>query len=123
MNSITEPNTEVMLAKLCYDLQLGLRLSERPLKVFDSCLEKLNEFGLFHESFILGPVVLRRSFGINGPSDSDELIQAAVTTDFGAAAVFWDIEDYCDAKHACTIESEAIPGRYRYEIVRRRFGR
>ena len=59
---------------------------------------KLREAGLFNETLILGPIVLRRDWGLEGPSDSGELVQAAMCSHRGLVAVFWDTEDLAEAE-------------------------
>jgi len=112
MNSIHMPyaapfRAETRLAQLCQSLRIGDHLADSPLLYLDSCLSQLHDLGFFNSTIVVGPIVLSRSYGFDGPVDSGELIQAAVTTDRGAAAVFWDSEDYAQLRNEEAFLSEA----------------
>jgi hypothetical protein len=99
---------DVVLGQLCHKLTVGSQLADTPLCALDSYLSQLNQLGLFNQSIVLGPVVLRRAHGVDGRTDSGELVQAAITTDFGAAAVYWDSLDFDDVKDSHDFEGEAL---------------
>ncbi len=108
MKLIPDADTEMVLAQLCYTLQLGSQLADAPIRAVDGYFAQLRKLGFFRRSIVLGPVIVSRAYGVEGPSDSGELIQAAVTSDLGAAAVFWDSEDYNRALESRTCECEAL---------------
>ncbi len=108
MNLIPNADTEMVLAQLCHTLQLGSQLADAPMRTVDGYFAQLRKLGIFHRSIVLGPVIVSRAYGVDGPGDSGELVQAALTTNFGAAAVFWNSEDYSYAREAGTSESDAF---------------
>jgi len=108
MTVIRSFKKDIQLAKLCYKLQIGSQLADGPLRTLDGYLAQLNQLGLFTQSIVLGPVVLTRAYGVDGPNDSGQVIQAAVTSDFGAAAVVWNSEDYHAAQDDYELERDAL---------------
>ena len=65
-------------------------------------VQRMRDLGVFHSSIALGPIVLRRHYGIEGPTDSGEIVQAGISSDSGLVAVFWDTEDLYEAHKADT---------------------
>lgn len=61
-------------------------------------VDHLQKLGIFHSSIVLGPIVMRRHYGIDGPSDVAEIVQAGLSSDCGLVAIFWDT----DALHEAT---------------------
>lgn len=108
MTSNHSTSAEAIIANLCGPLQIGAQLAEAPMRSVDSYIDQLNKSGLLHTTIVLGPIVIRRSYGVDGPTDSGELIQAAVSTAHGTAAVFWDSEDYVLFKGDPQFEAEAL---------------
>jgi len=105
---ITTNDTDAVFARLQDTLTAVSRECDMPLQTMDGYIQRLNDLGLFHRNIICGPIVMTRSYGIDGPSDSGQLVQAAVTTDHGAAVIFWDSEDYYEANQSQVFEEEAM---------------
>jgi hypothetical protein len=105
---LASPNTEALIANLCSPLQIGAQLAEAPMRSVDCYIDQLNRLGLLNTTLVLGPIVIRRSYGVGGPSDSGQLIQAAISTEHGTAAAFWDSEDYALYKNDPAFEQEAM---------------
>ncbi len=107
MKLVHKPLGTALFTQLCNSLQLSSQLVDAPMRSVDTYLAQMNRLGLFNRSIVVGPIVIRRSYGVDGRSDSGEFIQAAVTTDHGTAAVFWDSEDYVELKSSHDFEAEA----------------
>src|SRR6056297_717158 len=75
-------------------LKAGAMLAEQQVVTFNGHVRELFEMGLFPRDCYLGPIVLSRGYGLDGPTDSGELVQAVLCTQSGAAAVHWDTEEY-----------------------------
>ncbi len=61
MHLIQSADTEMVLAQLCYTLQLGSQLADAPMRTVDGYLAQLKKLGLFHRSIVLGPVIVSRA--------------------------------------------------------------
>ena len=96
------------MAELFRLLDDDIQVTDKHLQILDGYCIQLNRIGYVHRSIVVGPIVLRRSYGLDGPEDSGQLVQAALTTDFGSAAIFWDTEDYGDAIRTGDLERIAM---------------
>ena len=74
----------------------------------DRNIEQISFLGLVDRSIVMGPVVARRRHGANELSGSPVLIQAAISTEHGTAAVFWNVEDFAFNRHDSKFEAEAM---------------
>ena len=108
MTNTQNNRAESVLAKFCEPLQIVAQRAEAQMRSVDSYINQLNRSGLLHRTIVLGPIIISRSYGIDSPSDSGELILAAVTTDHGTTAVFWDSEDYASYRHDPEFEAESL---------------
>jgi hypothetical protein len=108
MSTKPSPSAEALIAGLCGPLQVGAQLAEAPMRSIDSYIEQLNQSGLLYPTLALGTIVMSRSYGMHCQSESNELIQAAVSTKHGTAAVYWDSEDYMDFEDDPDFEAEAL---------------
>lgn len=106
---ITSNNdTEAALVRLRNTLTAVSCDSDMAMQSIDGYIQRLNDLGFFHRNIICGPIVMTRSYGIDGPSDSGQLVQAAVTSDHGSAVIFWDSEDYYEANQSQVFKEEAM---------------
>jgi hypothetical protein len=66
----------------------------------NSQVARLRELGVFHSTIVLGPLVMRRDYGVDGPGEGAEVVQAGLSSDCGLVAIFWDTEDLHEANKA-----------------------
>lgn len=108
MKTQTKPSAEAIIASLCGPLQIGAQLADAPMRSIDSYIKQLNGLGLLYPTIALGTIVISRSYGVYCREESNELIQAAVSTRHGTAAVYWDSEDYLLFEDGADFHSEAM---------------
>ena len=108
MNNLDVRFRDGSIGQVCETLQSGAQAAETHIRNVDLYIEKVSALGLVNRTIITGPIVIRRGYGIDGPCDSGELIQAAISTEHGTAAVFWDSEDYAWCRHHDQFEFEAM---------------
>ena len=108
MKLTDKPTGHLLFAQLCSSLQQGSELADAPMRCVDNHLAQLKRLGLLRRSIVVGPVVISRSYGVDGPGDSGEFVQAAVTTSHGTAAVFWNSDDFAEFKSDNEFEAEAF---------------
>ena len=108
MKTQLQPSAEAIIASLCGPLQIGAQLADAPMRSIDSYIKQLNGSGLLNPTIALGTIVISRSYGVDCHEESNELIQAAVSTRHGTAAVYWDSEDYLQFEGGPDFHSEAM---------------
>jgi hypothetical protein len=108
VNSARTSCQHAQLAKVCESLATGATFAKAYVQSVDRYIAQLRDLGLLNATLIAGPVVIRRSHGSDGPSDSGELIQAAISLEQGTVAIFWDSEDFALYQHDAGFEAEAM---------------
>lgn len=93
-----QPSNSQELARLLGELESEQSALEAVINQVNSQVGRFREAGFFNESLVLGDVILQRHWGIMGPQDSSELVQAAICSERGLMAVFWELEEYLDAQ-------------------------
>ncbi|QDU59954.1 hypothetical protein Pan216_07890 [Planctomycetes bacterium Pan216] len=79
--------------------QLNLRLrhlneqAEARVEGLNEQFRALHATGMLHNLVLLGSVILSRPYGVGGPFDSGQSIQAALSLRAGVGAIYWDTED------------------------------
>jgi len=101
-------NAESSVAKILGPVCFESEAIAARIKQFDSYITQFHSLGFVNRTIIVGPIVMRRSYGLDGPSDSGQLIQAAITTDHGVVAVIWDSEDYATSIQESTFDEDAL---------------
>ena len=96
------------LTQFLCDMRARVQAVDAAIKAFDKQVSELHHLGLIHRTILLGPVALTRGYAVGGPSISGEVVQAALASDGGAAAIFWDSEDRCLDLSVEETESEAM---------------
>ena len=96
------------ISRLCRTLDRRAQDAAAYMQSVDRNVAQLRSLGLVNRTIITGPIVIQRSHGLNGPSDSGELIQAAISTEHGTVAVFWDSEDFALYRHDEEFDAEAM---------------
>jgi len=108
MLAIEDNDTGAAFDRLHDTLKKVSSEADIPMQSIDGYIQRLNDLGLFHRSIVCGPIAMTRSYGVEGPSDSGQLVQAGVTTELGSVAIFWDSEDFCEANQSQAFEEEAM---------------
>lgn len=70
--------------------------TDRVIAAVDQAVQHTHRLGLCHRTIIVGPIAVRRMYGSDGPPECLELIQPAITPEFGCGAVCWSSDDYRD---------------------------
>lgn len=92
-------NGQSLTAQL-HELEAGQHVWEGIIARVNHQVERLQDLGVFNSTIILGPLVMRREYGVDGPADSAEIVQAGLSSESGLVAIFWDIEDLHEANKA-----------------------
>jgi len=108
MNRIKSRCGHVSIARACDTLQRGALDMDAYLQSVDRNVVQLRSLGLVNRTIIMGPIVIRRRHRLDNATGSFELIQAAISTEHGMAAVFWDSEDFELSKQDELFEAEAM---------------
>ncbi len=71
-------------------------------------LNGLASIGLLSKDILIGPIVMMRSDGMELADEGDTIVQAALTTHMGPAALFWSGDEFSDPGMFPSLEAEAL---------------
>ncbi len=96
------------LSSLCNRISDQVESTDRVIDAVDRAIQQARQLGLCHRQLSIGPVAFSRLFGPDGPTECLELMQAAVTTDFGCTAVAWSSDDHQEWQEGGEEHAEAF---------------
>ena len=86
-------DTRTLLEQLNLAIRQETEHAEPYFRTLNMQLRQLHSSGLFPNVALLGPVVLVRPYGVDGPWDTGEIVQAALGLPSGFGAIYWDTEE------------------------------
>ncbi|WP_146411622.1 hypothetical protein [Crateriforma conspicua] len=110
MNVWTQSRTEDLLSTLRQmtdELAAAIGVADRSIDELNRIVKAIDETGLLFPVVITGPVFLRRWYSPHGQDDNLQIVQAALSSEFGAAAVFWNGEEFDDLVNSDSMDDLA----------------